>query len=70
MSIDVTKLSWAITAMRRAGLSDYMIGHIITDIRAATLDEERTRLETWMRDNPPDYGHPSNIKTEIERAGV
>ena len=67
MSIDVTKLSWAIGAMRRAGMGDGLIAHIISDIRVATLNEERARLETWVRDNPPDYGDSYVIKTEIER---
>lgn len=66
MSIDLLPLSWSITAMRRAGLSDWLIAQIIADIRIATQNEERTRLESLVRNSPPEHTPAHTIKTQLD----
>lgn len=64
------KLSWSITAMRRAGLSDWLIAQVIADIRTATQNEERARLESLVRNSPPQYNLSHEIKAELDKLKV
>lgn len=43
----------AIRSMREAGMNDYMIGCVLTEVRSAAITEERMRLDRLTREFPP-----------------
>lgn len=44
-----------VTTMRRAGLDDAQIGHIIATFMMHGASEERRRQEALLRGNPPPF---------------
>lgn len=56
------RVSGTIREMRSFGLSDTQIACLLSDIRAAAIQEERLRAETVYRANPP--VHPTWVEVE------
>ena len=55
--------------LREAGLSNYSIASVLTEIRAAAIIEHRIHLARIVQDNPPPFPTTSEVKDYLVELG-
>jgi len=61
----IANIAASVHEMRRAGMSDLMIGACVADVRAAAIHEERHRTEAVARTNPPEFPRGQELCDQI-----